>query len=278
MSASRLAGIHRFVKEVFQSGITVVPVPVVALGGQTFVEERGALWQLEPWMPGEAIFHDRPTAEKLDAALTTLARIHSVAESMSPVATRSDTPQTIPERQKILRETARELAQIEAGLRPESDIRFGIVARKIVTQFSKRESEIEAALSEAARHPVPILPCLRDVWHDHLLFSGDVLTGLIDFGAVRLDTVAADLSRLLGSLFLSSYRSDQSRWDEAISIYERTRPLTEAERRLIPILDESGILLSGMHWLRSRYVRNSQFDMPRVCERLESIAARLETR
>jgi Ser/Thr protein kinase RdoA (MazF antagonist) len=278
MPASRLAGIHRFVADVFQSGLTVIPVPVVARGGLTVVEDRGALWQLEPWMPGEASFHERPTAEKLDAALTTLAQIHCVAESISPAATPSGTPQTISERQRILRDTARELAGIKAEIRQESDIRFGTVARKIVTQFSKRESEIEAALSEAARHPVPILPCLRDVWHDHLLFMGDALTGLIDFGAVRLDTVAADLSRLLGSLFLSLYERDESRWDKALSIYERTRPLTEAERRLIPILDESGVLLSGTHWLRARYVQHSPFDLPRVTTRLESIAARLEAR
>jgi Ser/Thr protein kinase RdoA (MazF antagonist) len=278
MPASRLAGIHLLVAEVFQSGITVVPVPVMARSGVTFVEDAGAFWQLEPWMPGEADFHGRPNAGRLESALTTLAQIHDVAESASAAAAQSDIPQTIPERQKILGDTSRELAGIEAGLQQESHIRFGTVARRIVTQFSKRESEIEAAFAEAARHSVPILPCLRDVWHDHLLFSDDALTGLVDFGAVRLDTVAADLSRLLGSLFQSSYASDRARWDEALSIYERTRPLTEAERRLIPILGESGVLLSGTHWLRSRYVRSSLFDIPRVCERLESIAARLESR
>lgn len=278
MSGSRLAGIHRLVTEMFLSGIHVVPVPLAAENGLSFVEDGGTLWQLEPWMPGEADFHETPTAARLESALTMLARIHNVGEAASPAAIHRGTPQTIPERLEILRETVRDSVRIEAGLSQESDARFRIVARKIATLFAKRQTAITAALNDASRNPVPILPCLRDVWHDHLLFSGDTLTGLIDFGAVRLDTVSADLSRLLGSLFQSSFELDRSRWDEALSIYERSRPLTTGERSLIPILDESGVILSGMHWLRARYVRNSPFDLPRVCERLESIAARLEAR
>lgn len=278
MSGSRLAGIHRLVTEIFRSGIRVVPVPLAAENGLSFVDDRGTLWQLEPWMPGEADFHKTPTTARLESALTILARIHNVGEAASLAATHRGTPQTIPERLEILRETVRDSVRIKAGLSRESDARFRIVARKIATQFEKRQTAITAALNDVSRNPVPILPCLRDVWHDHLLFSGDTLTGLIDFGAVRLDTVSADLSRLLGSLFQSAFEPDRSRWDAALSIYELSRPLTTGERSLIPILDESGVILSGMHWLRARYVRNSPFDLPRVCERLESIAARLEAR
>lgn len=43
-------------------------------------------------------------------------------------------------------------------------------------------------------------PCIRDIWHDHVLFDGDRVTGLIDFGAMQIDTPATDIARLVGSL------------------------------------------------------------------------------
>ena len=46
--------------------------------------------------------------------------------------------------------------------------------------------------------PVPFNLCIGDVWHDHILFEGDAVTGMIDFAAAKVDHVAADLARLLG--------------------------------------------------------------------------------
>ncbi|HYH65864.1 MAG TPA: phosphotransferase, partial [Urbifossiella sp.] len=46
--------------------------------------------------------------------------------------------------------------------------------------------------------PVPLQPCLVDVWPEHVRFDGDRVVGLIDFGAVQTDHVAADLARLFG--------------------------------------------------------------------------------
>ena len=47
---------------------------------------------------------------------------------------------------------------------------------------------------------IPLQPAIRDLWHDHLLFTGDQLTGLIDFDAMQMDSIALDLTRCLGSL------------------------------------------------------------------------------
>ncbi len=53
----------------------------------------------------------------------------------------------------------------------------------------------------ASQVAVVLHPVLRrDLWSDHLLFSGTEVSGIIDYGALRVDEPAADLARLLGSL------------------------------------------------------------------------------
>src|SRR5437763_1299451 len=51
-----------------------------------------------------------------------------------------------------------------------------------------------AALTPWADRPVPVQPCLCDVWHDHVLYTGDAVTGLIDYGEVKPDHPAVDLA------------------------------------------------------------------------------------
>jgi Ser/Thr protein kinase RdoA (MazF antagonist) len=104
------------------------------------------------------------------------------------------------------------------------------------------------------------------------LFDDDELTGIIDFGAMATDSVSCDLSRLLGSLF----GDDFAAWQRGLGNYETVRPMSEAEHRLLRPLDRSSVLLSGMTWLKRRYVlRNTPIDLSRVCDRLDAIVARL---
>lgn len=273
MTIPRLAGIHGLQRAVNRAGLSVVPVPVLTGQGESFLEWEGHLWQMESWMPGQADFRDSPSEARLESAMTTLARFHLAAREASPESASADCPPTLPERLRILRNTRRQLSRLEQGVLTEPDDRFRGLAMQIGSHFREHAARIEFSLRHSSRQPVPVQPCLRDVWHDHLLFTGDELTGLVDFGAVRIDTVSADLSRLLASLFADA---DVAGWETALSHYETIRPLTDAERRLIPILDESGTLLSGTYWLRTRYVDQAAFDLQRVCDRLEVIADRLE--
>ena len=89
-------------------------------------------------------------------------------------------------------------------------------------------------------------PCLCDVWHDHVLFEGDAVTGLVDYGGVKVDNVATDLARLLGSLA----GDDPVLRDAGLRAYSRLRPLSLAEEALVPVLDRTGTLLGIANWLR----------------------------
>ncbi len=155
----------------------------------------------------------------------------------------------------------------------EPDDRFRSVGQQLTIQFRRLGNSIGRELQQVESLSVRQQPCIRDLWHDHLLFCNDQLTGIIDFGAVKTDSVACDLSRLLGSLF----GTDASAWKRALDAYEQTRPLTTAEHQLLRPLNRSGILLSGMTWLQRRAEDSiASEQMPRIIERLQRIVGQLE--
>jgi Ser/Thr protein kinase RdoA (MazF antagonist) len=118
-------------------------------------------------------------------------------------------------------------------------------------------------------------PCLCDVWHDHVLFEGDAVTGLVDYGSVKRDHVSADLSRLLGSLV----PDDPGLTAAGLEAYLRLRPLSGQEQALVAALDETGTLLGAANWLRWLYHDGRRFeDRSAVARRLAELVGRLERR
>jgi Ser/Thr protein kinase RdoA (MazF antagonist) len=105
------------------------------------------------------------------------------------------------------------------------------------------------------------------VWHDHVLYTGESVTGLIDPAAARMDSAAADLSRLLMSLV----GPDRRRWQEALEAYAAVRPLTAGEGRLILPLALSGTVLSGLYWVERIAAGDLSAPQERVAARLRRI-------
>ena len=126
----------------------------------------------------------------------------------------------------------------------------------------KRQSHVRA----------PRQPCIRDIWHDHVLFQGDEVSGIVDFGALQSDHVACDISRLLGSLV----GGDREDWTRGLAAYQVLRPLTADELMLVDAYDQSTVLLSGMNWIQWLAIEGRVFeDEERVQNRLDQIILRL---
>ncbi len=279
---ARILAIHQLLALAQDRGILVVPVPLKSDSGTSLPEVNRQFWQLEPWMPGAANFLVEPNDERLNSAMTQLARFHNVIREWHPTAATSQWFQpasiqpcpTIASRIGMIDDYAKSTAGIETALAQESDARFRNAGTQIALLFRTAHRRVRQELAAVETLPVPLQPCLRDLWHDHLLFRGDELSGVVDFGAMATDSISCDLSRLLGSLF----GENPTAWQRAIRHYEAVRILTDAEHRLLRPLDCSSVLLSGMTWLKRRYVlRNTPTDLSRVCDRMESIAERLTT-
>ncbi len=278
----RLLGLHRLLEVTWKLGVTQIAVPLRSRSGSSLLHVDGHLWQVEPWMPGTADFHAQATRPRLRESMRTLAQWHAAARTFHP--TPAETPwfttmaaassPGIQERWQTIRryqQTGEPIIRPKLEAYPDPEVKTLLTT--IWKYFQALSPKVAQNLAQVGPLPVPLQPCLRDVWHDHLLFTGDELTGLIDPGACRLENVTTDLARLLGSLV----EDNRTEWDFAVCCYQELRPLSLVEFRLLQAFDSSGVLLSGVTWLDWLLVQHRPFlNRTRVADRLKTIIRRLE--
>jgi homoserine kinase type II len=268
----RLLFRHQLMTQARQYGLPFVPAIFNTLDGATGVEHAGRLWELTEWLPGQANFHELPSPARLDAACTALAQLHTAWRS-TPGET-AICP-AIRRRLDFLDEWHRLL---HSGWHPldaagRADPLFPLVERA----WRRLPDALEQVPHRLRRWTTAnhrLQPCLCDLWHDHLLFEGDRLTGLIDYGAVKIDHVAVDLARMLGSLV----KGDPAGWRTGLLAYRRFAALNAEEEELARVLDETGTLIGVANWLRWLYEEKRPFaDPSSVVRRLTELVDRLET-
>ena len=267
----RLDRIHHLMRAARRAGLAFVPAVFSTADRRTWVELAGRLWDLTTWLPGRADFHDRPTPARLEAACTALARLHL---AWAPVASARGPCPAVQRRLDCARDWA---GLLGSGWRP--DFPRGDPdpvhrwAERAWRLLQGRAEQVPARLSAWAGREFALQPCLCDVWHDHVLFEGESVTGLVDYGSIKIDHVTADLARLLGSLV----PGDRGLVRAGLGAYGRLRPLTGEEEALVSALDETGNLLGAVNWLKWLYLEGRDFeDRAAVAGRLAAIVRRIE--
>lgn len=276
----RLSGLHRLLTYLREQGLDFVSVPVRSRNGDTLVAVDDSLWQVEPWLPGlpESGFAEA----RLAATMPALARWHLQAARYGPAPAHAEwfschhdrpSPAVIERRERLLALRAATIQSWADAASARSAADVGDSLHQLTRLILLGASDVLTDLERAVRITVPVQPVLRDVWRDHILFTGDEVTGIIDPSACRTESVAADLARLLGSMI----GDDRGLWDFAIAEYARHRPLSLSEQALIPVLDRSGVLLSAVTWLEWLGPQQRvSVDDSRVLPRLRELTARLE--
>jgi Ser/Thr protein kinase RdoA (MazF antagonist) len=238
---------------------------------ESWVAHAGRLWDVSHWRPGRADFHANPTPQRLTAACQALARLHAVW---------ADTPGgpvgPVPAVARRLRAAAEWRDLVAAGWRPDlADAADPVTpwAARAWHRLPALAAGVPAKLAPWAAWSAGLHPCLCDVWHDHVLFEGDRVSGVIDYGAVKVDHAAADLARLLGSLG----PGDDALRDLGLRAYREVRPLAAEADDLARALDETGAVLGAANWLRWLYhERRAYADRAAVARRLGVLVLRLE--
>lgn len=255
----RLAWITNTLRSAKSSGLTFIAAPIAA----TFRDAHGSLWEAAEWLPGEPLSSLASESSTVREAVSGLARTHQSFLKTEPI---SNGVAAFGER----------LSQIDRlkNSPPQLDGRTLGDWPELATLAAQLPSAAKRAATQLAPFALrtwDLQPIHGDARPEHFLMSEGKLTGLIDFGAMRRDTVLADVARLAGELALG----DEARRDEVVGYYETAaeRPI---DRAAVAALDLAGAVLSAANWLRWLGENPPDaFDPELVRQRLRAIAARL---
>ena len=114
-------------------------------------------------------------------------------------------------------------------------------------QSALLETELAAQQALAAGSAYASLPrgaVHADLFRDNAMFVGETLSGIFDFYFAGIDTWAFDLGVCLNDwcIDLPSGQDDAARVAAFMEAYESVRPLTPAERELLPAMRRLGAL------------------------------------
>ena len=92
--------------------------------------------------------------------------------------------------------------------------------------------------------PCPRGPVHADLFRDNVMFEGEELTGFFDFYFAGVDTWLFDLAVCLNDwcIDLPTGAHDAERATRMLDAYQAVRPLTAAERELLPAMLRAGAL------------------------------------
>ncbi len=271
MSEDRLGVIHRGMESM--AALAFVPKLERTQAGATWVTHQRTFWEVSEWMPGTADYHQKPNDARLFAAMRSLGLMHRhllpLGEGQGPA----------PAVKRILRAPRDWRALLQSGWKPDFRMPraepIPSLACAAWQAISSDTYSTEYTLVEWETRILPVQTCLCDIWHDHILYEGNAVTGIIDYGAVKPDCIAVDLARLLGSMI-----PDQpERMRQALAIYSAIHPLPEEVIRLADVLDRAGSVVGLTNWLRWIYLdKRTYSEAAGVAKRMGILLKRVESK
>lgn len=280
--ASRLAAMHHVLGWAARQGLSEVPVPFETTLGGTWTHHAGRLWELTPWQPGNADKSESVSRSRLKAAAELLGRWHAAMHARRrEIARQLDSAgrdvlveayvndRLAPSPGQLRRRS--EWARFQGIVGEARDVDSSPLAARTLACARRLQGNMARWLNPVRRTPITV--CLRDVHRQHVLFCGNQTTGLVDFGAMALDSPHCDLARLLGS-----FAPDRAEvWSLALEAYSRYSPYAASmDLDLVRSLDRAGTVIGALHWLEWLEIENRSFSVAhaayqRWCELVDRI-------
>ncbi len=253
----RVVRVHAWLRST--SDLPFVARPIAALDGSTAIELDGLCWEVAPWLPGASAVNV-PSVARVRAGFEGLAALHA---RLSGVDARvGPSPGLAARRDELRALIGGGFDLLSARLSARTGDPLAADALAWLALARRVAPGVLARAAAAARLVLPLQPCLRDARPEHFLFTDDVLTGLVDFGAMDVETPAADLARLVGEWFPRGLADDLRA--EGLAAYRRPRPVTADEDAAAVAFEELADVLVAERWVRWRFLEDRRFEDDRA--------------
>ena len=264
---SRIERTAQVLRHAHAHGAPFVPQPI----SPAFQASDGDWWEATTWCPGTPLLETDPTPRRIQAATETLAKFHHAVSEFS--AGKGPSP-AIQQRIEAL-ESCVDRTPSQQAIPDE----WCAVAQRLARCLPILEKIAQPLVRRYAEVILPLQPVQIDSRPEHFLFvtdgdagGDDTVTGLIDFGAMRVDTRAVDVARLTGELA----QGEDDRRDNFVQQYNAcTREPVDV--KLVKALDVSGAVLAAANWLN--WLADGKVahrDPATIRQRLENLAKRAE--
>jgi Ser/Thr protein kinase RdoA (MazF antagonist) len=257
---AHLLQIHAWMQEVVH--LPFIPQMKQTLDGLSLDQHQDRLWDATQWLPGRPCV--RASAAEVELACEAAAQLHEVWSRQSQIAQSPGVRRRVEVLQEWPSISSQRIELASESLSEcmsRTDAVVNRVAGRLLMQLKPWQSQA-----------VRMHPCIRDLRGDHVLFEHGRVAGVIDFGAMGIDTPTLDLARLLGDLAAGN----EELMAAGLKKYRACRTGFDADDDLIALLERVGVICSLVGWRVRFSRRNAQEFTEEMKCRLAQLLARAE--
>jgi hypothetical protein len=264
-AARRIDEVHDVMAQARRS-LTIVPELVRSSLASTRVGYEGFHYELVSWMDGEAITQsvnelpqtlaipsdgdDGPAGPALrilavvEAGGEAIARFHDSVRRISGPMTPAP---SVLRRLGRIEQLRVELPQAIKRADALSPVLRG-AAKWLERESASRFDAAHRVLGQWVGRMVPTQMVLRDVHRQHILFRDGAVTGLVDFDAIGVDSIATDLARWVSD-FAEQPTDLAVLMAIAVAGYRRFAPISACESELASAISEASAIILLANWV-----------------------------
>ena len=262
-----IEGQHRLILFLHDHGFPVAP-PLLTKGKDTYVSIRGIPYSLYPFIDGPPMDPSNP--RQLRASAETLARYHHLTAGYSGVPPLTQAP--FPE---LFEEKLRDFRKYSETF-DDSLSTLGMAESMVA--FKSILDEIETEMQNLPYSFLPKVVIHGDYKPGNVLFQGDEVAAVIDFGRsrkeARLFDIAKTISGLLGTRDDATFLDMTSAFFTA---YDRTYPLNSHERAALFLLIQARTASKNLDRFIRLTKKTEMAEKPAKAERFNRLVQHLQS-
>lgn len=247
----------------FQAAVSTIQ-NVPKLIGEHFIFD-GHFWDMSEWMDGYPI-QKTYNATQLFSAIQTMLSIHEQWRKFQlaggGLQTESDHERkknVVERRVRVLREVSNEFTAGKSMLQFHTSLEAKQIFNAIQPGLNAAITSLEKFLMH---YKFETQICFKDIHRDHVLFFGDKVSGIIDYGAVHFDIVETDIARL--------FSDDDHECESACQIYNSLSSFRKLNIELIRLLCDTAAICNLAAWLL-RFKNGESINSESVQNRIQKL-------